>query len=501
MPTLSEVRKLAPHVDGYVEELHEFFTFSKVPYGSSADLAPFVERLNTPGSFADEMTSMIRSIIFREHGTAPRTELVELIAVAVGGPEIDQSAQQVVEPIRRILEFVNGVMRARQGMPGDEPATPTSQPEARPSDEAQGRAPARAPRSSIASHLSIAAQPAPESPARRDPPLPTRDTQSPPVNGRHVTVASLAPDAAASQAIPSSEASEDRSLAAVTRNPDHSTKAHTTLRSDRPSSILGIDQASPEISTQPSPAVFSRAERVRAVSVRQPESILGLSEPIALSAESDSPVVADIQSTPAAAAPLMKPLIGILTLCAVLLAVIAGVLLRRRPASYMQAAPILSSYTGSYANNTVQKPAASGVPAQPNAGPVRPIPASTFSGQSAPPVADARPIRGDRATGIHGTSPGVIAVPSGMMAANLIDSPEPDYPRLARMAHVEGPVVVRALVARSGEVISTRALSGPRLLRTAAAHDVLRWRYRPYAVNGRPTEVTTVVTVDFRLHD
>ena len=87
---------------------------------------------------------------------------------------------------------------------------------------------------------------------------------------------------------------------------------------------------------------------------------------------------------------------------------------------------------------------------------------------------------------------------SGVMAGNLISAPPPEYPLMGKLTHMEGQVVVQAVVSRSGEVVATRVLRGHRLLRHAAEAAVRRWRYRPYTVNGRPMEVATVVTVEFK---
>jgi TonB family protein len=95
---------------------------------------------------------------------------------------------------------------------------------------------------------------------------------------------------------------------------------------------------------------------------------------------------------------------------------------------------------------------------------------------------------------------GVFFVSSGVMTANLLSAPPPEYPKLASLMHVEGPVILQAVVAKDGTVMATHALSGHHLLRSAAERAVREWRYRPYQSNGRPTEVVTVVTVAFRLH-
>ncbi len=89
------------------------------------------------------------------------------------------------------------------------------------------------------------------------------------------------------------------------------------------------------------------------------------------------------------------------------------------------------------------------------------------------------------------------SVSSGMMASNLISSPLPTYPTLAKLTHTEGQVILQAVISRDGTVSATHVLSGHHLLRGAAVDAVRRWRYRPYLMDGHAVDVATVVTVDF----
>ena len=46
---------------------------------------------------------------------------------------------------------------------------------------------------------------------------------------------------------------------------------------------------------------------------------------------------------------------------------------------------------------------------------------------------------------------------------------------------------------------SLQAISGPEMLKGAAIEAVKQWTYRPYLLNGEPTEVDTTITVSFSL--
>jgi outer membrane biosynthesis protein TonB len=96
-------------------------------------------------------------------------------------------------------------------------------------------------------------------------------------------------------------------------------------------------------------------------------------------------------------------------------------------------------------------------------------------------------------------APAMIGASAGLMASHLIYAPPPEYPGIARMTHVQGRVLVEAVVGKNGQVIRAEAISGHRLLRGAAVHEVYERRYRPYLLNDRPTDVATIVAVEFRL--
>jgi len=84
-----------------------------------------------------------------------------------------------------------------------------------------------------------------------------------------------------------------------------------------------------------------------------------------------------------------------------------------------------------------------------------------------------------------------------LQQAQLISSRPPDYPLVAKQAHVQGVVVVSAVVGVDGKVKSASAVSGPPLLQKAAVDAVRQWTYKPTMLNGAPVESETRVEVRF----
>jgi len=61
-----------------------------------------------------------------------------------------------------------------------------------------------------------------------------------------------------------------------------------------------------------------------------------------------------------------------------------------------------------------------------------------------------------------------IRISSGVSAGMLIAPIRPLYPAIAKAAHIEGMVVVEAIISRTGTIESVHVISGPMMLRSAA---------------------------------
>jgi periplasmic protein TonB len=88
---------------------------------------------------------------------------------------------------------------------------------------------------------------------------------------------------------------------------------------------------------------------------------------------------------------------------------------------------------------------------------------------------------------------------SNMNEGSLVQRVQPEYPALAKIGHIQGEVVLSAIISKEGTIENLRVLSGHPMLVRAAIDAVHRWRYRPYVLNNEPVEVETQITVNFSL--
>ncbi|HWA95915.1 MAG TPA: M56 family metallopeptidase [Terracidiphilus sp.] len=90
-------------------------------------------------------------------------------------------------------------------------------------------------------------------------------------------------------------------------------------------------------------------------------------------------------------------------------------------------------------------------------------------------------------------------VASGDMVSNRISGLVPKYPKEAKEHHIQGIVILDAVINKKGEVENLKVKSGPKELQQSSLDAVKDWKYRPYLLNGNPTEVETTIKVTYTL--
>ncbi|MBZ5578597.1 MAG: TonB family protein [Acidobacteriia bacterium] len=94
-----------------------------------------------------------------------------------------------------------------------------------------------------------------------------------------------------------------------------------------------------------------------------------------------------------------------------------------------------------------------------------------------------------------------IRVGGNVQVAKLISKPAAVYSPELQQLGIEGSVVIRAIISKTGDPAHLQVMStgiDPRLAQ-AALNSVAQWRYRPTLLNGEPVEIETTITVDFKL--
>jgi TonB family protein len=94
---------------------------------------------------------------------------------------------------------------------------------------------------------------------------------------------------------------------------------------------------------------------------------------------------------------------------------------------------------------------------------------------------------------------GAIPVPEDGPPLVVLDRQMPEYPASARANGVQGTVHVGVIIGEDGSVLQAVALRGPEELREVARQAALRWRFRPYVVEGLAVRIRYVIPFPFEL--
>ena len=104
--------------------------------------------------------------------------------------------------------------------------------------------------------------------------------------------------------------------------------------------------------------------------------------------------------------------------------------------------------------------------------------------------------------------PAVLAAPGGpvrvsaaVVAGMALSKPDPVYPAEAKAAHVQGAVILHAIISKQGAIEKLEVISGNGMLVNSARDAVSQWTYKPYLLNGQPVEVETSITVNYTFGD
>jgi len=98
---------------------------------------------------------------------------------------------------------------------------------------------------------------------------------------------------------------------------------------------------------------------------------------------------------------------------------------------------------------------------------------------------------------IHAENEGPLKIGGNVKEPKLLTRVIPEYPTVAKEAHIEGDVVVKTTIDPKGNVVNMQVVSGPAMLRGPALAALRRWKYEPSTLNGQPIAVQLQVTLKF----
>ena len=470
----------SPQADGvaspfapYATDLSHFFARRSMPYGDPTNILGLVEQIGTCPVFHDELFLLLRTALLASHEGITRSQLLELVAFAIGGPDLDLRSPEFKEPVRQLFSFTCAVLSSLQKTNATTTGEHSSVPVAVRTEDA-----AIAPQPGLLHHLrwGTSAVSGPETSTQRIFPAHTLYSRS--------LLDSLCVERSAG-----SNQADIRVPAEVGARDDvqpapNLPSTDRLAQADAQNAILTI---SPRRRLLSWIGGSSLAALCLAATLRHPQNPNAASIPV--EKQHDRAL---------GSAPRRAFGSGDLSR--------SKIQAERSRADGSDPRHLGNTYvrlhrTSPFVPALLSIRTAALWPAALRSGPTTPAPVAPSA--SGPPSAPVRtPVVGPPVAATPASPalrPDVFLASSGIMTANLLSAPAPAYPPRASATEIEGQVTLEALVGRDGTVIATHQVEGNRLLGDAAEAAVRQWRYRPYLIQGKPTLVTTRIAVSFRL--
>lgn len=554
----SQLERVSPNITPYVEELRAIYKGHGLQAGSLDNFAGLASRLSTSGSLAEEVSAKIRSLIYREHETLNEAELLHLLTVSILDSEtvsildseVDERAPQFTQAVQQLRSFLGTALRAFWRSSADGPyksklAKSAPQSGFTPSSPVQDRNAPTANDMALGSD-SLADLSASE-PSLQDEHI-ARNQRAVEdevarmmererlqgVSGRPARVVEEILVLDDKEPSPANNAPALRAVSEPLVQRD-ATRPVQPLRTSLGSARQIQEAAGPVISVAP-------AVQVTGSSLR-PVLLPSVAQPATQDAEEEG-VFPEHRSLG-----IYRPehrALWIVGALGILLGLLMGLLLHGHGPAEVPVGPkgVPSRESALPSSPALSgKPNSSEVPARNldgkdlrtldaqrasagadhgaghGATPQLPVrvaghvaaqaPMARYSPESEEPSGSLAPGSPLPNAAEERSAPGlkpaaspsqaVFLSASGVMARNLVVAPAPTYPAEASASGVQGKVVIQALIGRDGHVLDTHVISGDPRLCEAALNAVSRWRYRPFLANGKPAEIETTATLDFRM--
>jgi TonB family protein len=476
MPFFLDTQETSQRFGDQVSKFRSLLDINHIRHDSPDNIFEFAKILESNNQLRLDLSAMVKSIVKREHDEVLLTDMISIIAAAVGGLSFADTNADITKPTNTLMEFLLGTGCWRQF---GSPSSPIS----------KNAAPPLGP------------------PVRAEEPRLTRISPPPSIP--------VASENTKDHAGLLDTSSELRQMLNRLENNTLQVERHLDSIEQRLSRIEPSSKPLPTSTpSQPEPLLHPRAEdipvfepelptRNRAVFSHQPQN---------QSQTDDFP-----SPTFAYGTERRRSVIPIGVFLALLTIIVAFLFFARSG----QGRTLLKAGVSRFENiralfssvpaTIPPKPTASSPPAllppststtasaipptnppAPTKSTVEPMPTQSVASDNANPnvSSDARPIP---------DIPKIRHLPANLMEGYLLSAPRPQYPRLARNTRIEGIVTLEVTISRTGSIETLHVIKGPSPLRSSAVDAVRYWRYKPYSVDGRPVEVVTTVNVHFTL--
>lgn len=112
MPVMSFFSNIPETMDGFggsIGEMRDLFSVYEVPYGSPEDFAGLAPRLTSDGAFQTDFSVLTKSIGQRSDGSLTLKIMLTIVAIAIGGPQVEELESESAVALSVVVAFLAGV--------------------------------------------------------------------------------------------------------------------------------------------------------------------------------------------------------------------------------------------------------------------------------------------------------------------------------------------------------------------------------------------------------
>ena len=493
MPFFLDTQEIVERFEGPVAEFRSLLDRDHICHGSPNDLFAFTKTLEENNQLRLDLSTLVKSVVSRERGELLLTDMMSIIAAAVGGLSVADATADITKPTNALMEFLLGTGCWNWKHFGST-LRPTAQRMTEPPVRAEEPEPVRI------SH--------PVSQAKSEIEMPEDKASLLDISKElRQTLSRLESN---TQQVKLHLDSIERRIGKLESTPN--SRPEDKLAGLEPLLHRGASDAGvPKLASFPArempsidPPLATRGRAVFAGTTLFDESAADdndddfTSPTFAYGTEKRSGLI---------------PVIIFIVLAAIGVAIFffvhstrgqgllqAGLERVKGSPSHLSSAPAQAASApspGSSSDTTSASTATASTAADASSATPPSVDQQNAATAAEPPAAASAPE--DTSARLLSSDPNVRYVPANVMEGYLLSAPRPEYPAQARMDHIEGQVALQAIISRSGAVRALHVVKGPASLRSAAVAAVRTWRYRPYSANGQPEDVATTVYVDFTL--
>ena len=139
MPFFLDTQETSHRFGSYIADFHSILDTNHIRHGSPDDLFDFAKTLDNSNQFRNDLSALVKSVMRKDGDQLLLTDMVSIIATAVGGPSFADSHSDITRPTNALMDFLLGTGCWKQFGSPSPAASQSAVPSPRPPVRAEER--------------------------------------------------------------------------------------------------------------------------------------------------------------------------------------------------------------------------------------------------------------------------------------------------------------------------------------------------------------------------